>query len=322
MFVSATPIIFFTYQLAIAIIEFTGLWFFVNRLMPKKTDEVIVDKAAIRKILIFTLTIAFTSAVWVIITQTDKLILSKLLKLSEFGYYSLAVQVAGGVTLLAGPIGAAILPRLTKLEAEGDHRGLLNIYSNATQFVVIAGGTVSLILIFFAKQVLYVWTGNLILTNKVAPYLILYTVGNFLLSIAAFPYYLQFAKGNLKFHLYGNIGFVIVLIPTLVIVVNNFGGLGAGYVWIGVNALYLFIWIPFIHNHFVKGLNAKWYVEDILKIIYPPLIISILFFYCLPPTSNRLYACFQLCSIAASIMIAFIITSKKLRQVIVNFKSK
>lgn len=54
--------------------------------------------------------VAFTSVVWVLVTQVDKFLLSSLLPLSAFGEFSLAVLLSGGVNLLAAPIGAALLP--------------------------------------------------------------------------------------------------------------------------------------------------------------------------------------------------------------------
>ena len=313
---SATPIVFFSYQLIVAIVEFAGVFFFVKKLMPKKSGEVRFDQTAIKKILKFTLTIAFTSSVWVVITQTDKLILSKLLTLSEFGYFSLAVQVAGGIILLTGPVSAAILPRLAWLEAENKSLELIKIYRDSTQFVVVTGGTASLLLIFFSKQVLLAWTGDLMMTTKVAPYVTLYAIGNFFLAIGAFPYYLQYAKGKLKLHLYGNLGFIIILIPSLLVVVHKYGGIGAGYVWIAINAIYLFTWIPFIHNSFDKNLNRKWYYEDIFKILIIPFLISVCGFYLIPANLNRLNTFLALCLIAVLIFSAFIISSNKSRNFI------
>ena len=50
---------------------------------------------AIRPVLKFALTIAVTAAIGMLITQSDKLILSNILPLAEYGYFSLAVLVAG-----------------------------------------------------------------------------------------------------------------------------------------------------------------------------------------------------------------------------------
>ncbi len=298
-----SPIFFFIYQLIVSIIELLVVAIYVKKLLPVY-DKINSDVAyPIKGILKFSLTIAFTSAVWVIITQTDKLILSKLLPLSDYGYYSLAVQVAGAITLLSGPISSAILPRLTALESERKLNDFISLYRSSTRLTVIIVGTASLILIFFSKQVVFMWTGNIVMVEKVSKYVMLYSIGNFFLAIAAFPYYLQYAKGNLRYHLYGNIVFVTLLIPSLIIVVNHFGGLGAGYVWISVNAIYLFCWVPFINNYFVKGLNKNWFFNDILKICLPAILGSYFLSSILPLTNNRIYIFLQLCLVGLLIFL-------------------
>jgi O-antigen/teichoic acid export membrane protein len=320
IFIDHSPIGFFIYQLIVSILELVVLIIYVQKLLPVSIKSVEHEIRPLKEIMGFSLTIAFTSAVWVIITQTDKLILSKLLPLSDYGYYSLAVQVAGAITLLSGPISSAILPRLTALEAERKYVDLISLYRSSTKLIVIIAGTVSLILIFFSKEVIFMWTGNLIMVEKVSKYVFLYAIGNFFLAVAAFPYYLQYAKGNLRFHLYGNIVFVALLIPSLIIVVNKFGGIGAGYVWIGVNAIYLFLWVPFINNYFVKGLNKEWYFNDILKISLPASLMAYFLSYVLPSTTNRIFIFFELSIVGLVILLTSVLASGKLKELKYKFK--
>ena len=91
---------------------------------------------------------------WVLVTQTDKLLLSKLLTLADYGYSTLAILAAGGVSLAIGPISVAIIPRLSRLEATGNESALIHLYRQATQLVVVIAVTVALILTFFSEQVL------------------------------------------------------------------------------------------------------------------------------------------------------------------------
>jgi O-antigen/teichoic acid export membrane protein len=320
VFISHSPIVFFGYQLVVSVLELIWLSLFVKRLLPIQVKSEEQIQRPLKEVMSFSLTIAFTSAVWVIITQTDKLILSNLLKLSDYGYYSLAVQIAGVITLISGPISSAILPRLTTLEAEGKDDELISLYRSSTRLIVIISGTVSLILIFFANKVIFMWTGNLVMVEKVSKYVFLYAIGNFFLAVAAFPYYLQYAKGNLRFHLLGNIVFLLFLIPSLIIVVNKFGGIGAGYVWIGVNAIYLFGWVPIINNYFVMGLNKKWYFDDILRISLPACLVAFVLSYFMPLTTNRLFMFIQLAFAGLIILLSCLITSGKWKEMLYKFK--
>lgn len=56
-----------------------------------------------------------TTAVVLLLTQVDKVLLSRLLTLESFGYYALASAVAGVLMMLLGPITTAVYPRMVVL---------------------------------------------------------------------------------------------------------------------------------------------------------------------------------------------------------------
>jgi O-antigen/teichoic acid export membrane protein len=261
----STPAHFFGYQLLVACIETILLAAKTYRLMPTMPAGVRVNWSwtPLRGVLKFSLSIAFTSAVWVFVTQTDKLVLSKLLPLGEYAYFTLAVLVAGGVSIVSGPISTALLPRLSRLQAQRDEQGLIDLYRKATQLVAVIALPVSLMLACFAEPLLWAWTGNANTAAHAAPILRLYALGNGILALGAFPYYLQFAKGDVRLHLIGNLLFVVVLIPTVIWATLNFGAIGAGWAWLGANVIYFLFWVPLVHRRFAPGLHGRWFFQDI-----------------------------------------------------------
>ena len=265
IFIGVTPTIFFSYQLCVALIELAGLMMISYRLVPPipEGERIAWSWAPLKPVLKFSLTIAFTSSAWVMVTQTDKLVLSKILPLAEYGYFTLAVLVASGIMVISGPVSAAIMPRMAKLEAEGDHAGLIRVYRQATQLVTVIAGSAAVTVAFFAEPLLLAWTGDKLLAQQAAPVLVLYAIGNGILAVSAFPYYLQYAKGNLRLHLIGNAGFVIFLIPAIIWAASQYGGVGAGYTWLAMNLIYFLAWIPLVHRKFEPGLNRLWYGRDI-----------------------------------------------------------
>jgi O-antigen/teichoic acid export membrane protein len=125
-----------------------------------------------------------------------------------------------------------------------------------------------------AEPLLWAWTGDRNLAQHAAPILRLYAIGNGILAVAAFPYYLQYAKGDLRLHLIGNVGFVVLLIPTIIWAASQYGGVGAGYVWAGSNLFVFVAWLPFIHRRFAPGLNLQWYFQDVLVIVAVAVIVG------------------------------------------------
>ena len=175
IYVGTSPAEFFGFQLAVAVLETVVLVIQSYRILPGigKGTRVPWQWKPLRNVLGFSLSMAFTNAVWVLVTQTDKLLLSKLLPLEEYAYFTLAVLVASGVTLISGPVSVALQPRLTKLSAEGDEDGLIRLYRNATQLVGVIGIPAALVLAFFSQQVLWAWTGDAEIAARAAPVLTL-----------------------------------------------------------------------------------------------------------------------------------------------------
>lgn len=271
IWVGHTPTVFFTYQLLVAVVELAGLAAKSYRLFPAVPQGQLLGWspanlfAPIKPVLKFSLSIAFTSSVWVLVTQTDKLMLSSILPLGEYGYFTLAVLVASGIMIVSGPISGAILPRMTRLQAEGQEEQLIEIYRRATQLVVVLAIPVALVLGFFAQQVLWAWTGNAELAVNAAPVLALYATGYGILAVGAFPYYLQYAKGNLRLHLIGNGLLVALLTPSIVLAATYYGMVGAGWAWLISNAVYFVVWTPLVHHQFAPGLHSRWLCNDILR---------------------------------------------------------
>lgn len=272
-----TPVVFFTHQLIVALLEVLGLFLMSQRLLPARISigqSIGWSFKSVQPLLKFALTIAFTSSVWVLVTQTDKLILSGILPLSEYGYFTLAVLVASGIMVVSGPISIAIMPRMARLHAEGKHQELIQIYRNATQLVAVIAGSATIIITLYAKPLLYAWTGDILLMKNSTSILQLYALGNGFLAVSAFPYYLQYAKGNLRYHLIGNLTSVIFLLPSIVFAAKYFGGIGAGYVWLATHCIFLLTWVAYVHSRLEPGLHLQWLCRDVLLIVMPATIVG------------------------------------------------
>jgi O-antigen/teichoic acid export membrane protein len=274
-----TPAVFFWHQLGVAGVELLCLYLRAQGLLPGRSEleePIGWSFHLVRPLLRFSLTIAFTSSVWVFVTQTDKLVLSGLLPLSEYGYFTLAVLAAGGITILTGPISTALLPRLAHLHAEGNRPEIVRLYHQSAQLVSVIAGSLAVTLAICAEPLLFAWSGSRELARTAAPILRLYAIGNGLLALGAFPYYLQYALGDLRYHLIGNVVMVIVLVPAIVVAATQAGGIGVGRVWVVMNALYLFGWVGHVHAKLVPGLHGAWLRGNVLSVILPTALVGLL----------------------------------------------
>jgi len=313
-----TPAVFFWHQLAVAALELGVLLAVASHLVPARGPQdppIGWSFRSVQPLLRFSLTIAFTSSVWVFVTQTDKLILSGVLPLSEYGFFTLAVLVAGGITIVTGPITTALLPRLARLHAEGNHGEIVRLYNQFTQLVGVVAVALMVTLACCAEPLLYAWTGSREITLAATPILRLYALGNGLLAFGAFPFYLQYARGNLRWHLVGNIGLVVLLIPAIVLAATNAGGVGAGWVWLAMNALYLFGWVAFVHGRLEPGLHPEWIARNVLAILLPTAAVGALLRLVLPPvTGQRGLAFVEVAVVTATCFVAAALSSSRIRQ--------
>jgi O-antigen/teichoic acid export membrane protein len=314
-FVGTTPLIFFGFQAIAALLELTGLTLKVYSILPSipPGKRAPWSWAPLRPVLTFSLSVAFTSSVWILVTQTDKLVLSKLLPLAEYGYFTLAVLVASGVMIIAGPISGAIMPRMVKLQALGDHASLIRLYRQATQLVAVIGGAASITVAFSAEQLLWVWTGDRHLASQAAPILVLYVIGNGILAVSGFCYLLQYAKGDLRLHVIGNVGFIVLLIPSIVWATSEYGAVGAGRVWLAMNVIYLFFWVPIVHRRFDVRLNRAWFSEDIFGILFVSTISAYVLFSNMPRVEQRWWLAGEIFLFGGFVAIAGAVASSNVR---------
>ncbi|WP_404535832.1 lipid II flippase MurJ [Dyella agri] len=296
VYVSAAPTVFFGFQLGTAVFETVGLMWMTGRLLPQVThsQKLTWDWTPLKPVLGFALTIAFTSTVWVFVTQSDQLVLSKLLPLADYGYFTAAILVASGLMIVSGPVSNAIMPRMTNLEARGDHTQLIAIYRQATQLIVVTAIPATLVLTFFPRQVLWAWTGDTVLVDKVASVLRLYALGYGILTVGAFPYYLQYAKSNLRLHLVGNIFFAVLLIPSIVWSAIHYGMIGTGWAWLASNIIYFLLWTPLVHRRFAPGLHWDWTWRDVARPSAPALLVAAVAAWLVAWSPNRTWLAIEL----------------------------
>lgn len=270
----ASPLTFFVYQVGVSAVEAAGLRWRSQRLLPRAAPGTVSawDWPLLLPMLGFAGSAGFTSIVWVLVTQVDRLVLSRLLPLGDFGAFTMAALLASGISLLSGPISAALLPRLTRDAAAGQDQEVRALYRRFTRITGVVTVPVAVTLACFAGEVLYAWTGNAEVAVSMAPTLALYALGNALLAYTAFAYYIQYARGDLRLHLIGNAVFVMAYLPGVVAGARWAGATGAGAAWLLMNLLYLLAWVPGVHRRLLPGLHGTWLRQDIGRVLLAVLV--------------------------------------------------
>jgi O-antigen/teichoic acid export membrane protein len=316
----ATPTVFFTYQLIIAGLEVVGLFLINQKFVPAINEGEIIGWSLkpISNIFKFSATISFATFIWIANTQSDRLVLSGVLSLVNYGYFTTAVLIASGINLLTAPISTSLMPSLTRLHAQKNINEYLSLYRAATQWVVIVAGSAAAVLVFLSHQLIYAWSGSNTLAENTSEIVMLYGIGNWVLSISAFGYYLQYSKGELKYHLLGNVLMISFYMPALIYFASEYGGIGAGYVWVISNLIYLVIWIAFIHKKYLPGIHYQWLLKDILQ----PALIMMLFSWVISrlikQSESRIFNLIETIVYGSTVLIIGVLSTKEPRRFVTN----
>lgn len=305
------PGVFFGYQACVATVELIALVIISHAVL--RTSGVApaapLPWREFRDLLRFSSAVAFTAVAWLLLTQGDKLVLSKLLSLAGYGVFTLAAAAAGAVAALGAPIAQAILPRLTRLNSAGDEAGAIALYSRATQLTCLAALPAAMVLACFARPVLWIWTGDAQVARQAAPILAAYAVGGGLATLTAFPYYLQYSHGALRLHVVGQALMLAALAPALIFAATRWGAVGTGVVWTLLNATYILLWTPVVHARFAPGLHGRWLWRDIAPVAAAAAACAGLLALVLTWPHGRLEAAVELISVSASVLLAGLLAS-------------
>lgn len=211
-----------------------------------------------------------------LLMQSDKIILSRLLSLSEYGYYALAATIAAALYMLLSPITQAWYPRLCELHVRSDWSSFVEAYHQGAQLVSVIAGSAAVVMIMFAETFLRLWTQDPALAARTAPLLSILILGNLFNGLMHIPYMTQLAYGWTGLTVRINIIAVMIIVPAVILVTPRYGAEGAAWVWAGLNAGYVLIGIHFMYRRLLTTEKWRWYVEDIVTPIGAALLGSVL----------------------------------------------
>lgn len=211
----------------------------------------------------FSLGISAVAASAVLLTQMDKIVLSRLLTLEQFGQYALAATLVGGLYYLINPIFGIIYPRFSAIVTIGDVEKLARIYRMWTNMFAIAIFAIATFLSVFAKEILVLWTGNYIIASSVGPVVVLLTIGTALHGVMYFPYALQLSYGLTRLPLIINLILTVVLVPLIVILSQSFGAMGGAFAWLIFHMLYMLLGTWITHRYILKDVGMTWLIQDV-----------------------------------------------------------
>ena len=261
--ISPTIQAFFGWQIVSIGLQVFLLAFFLWRSLPPSETAAGFKVDLLRNIWRFAAGLTGITAMTLILTQLDKIILSKMLVLKMFGYYTLATVAASALGYIVGPCFNAIYPRLTQLVALGNKTELKEFYHRGCQLIAVLILPTAVLMSLFSREIFFLWTQNQVTVEHTSVIMSLLVIGGALNGLMYMPYGLQLAYGWTRLTFIASTISVILLIPLIIFMTTKYGAVGAAIVWVILNTGYMLFLIPIMHRRLLAGEKWRWYLEDV-----------------------------------------------------------
>lgn len=261
--ISSSIVTFFLWQVLISGFYTLLLRWMLWRSLPFASTSPIFEVAQFRRIWRFAAGLSGISLSVILLTQMDKVLLSRVLSLEMFGYYTLAGVTATSLTRLVGPVFYAVYPRFSQLVAAGEQDALKQLYHRSSQLMTVMILPAAIVISLFSKELLLLWTRDPITAGNTHTILSVLIIGTALNGLMNIPYALQLAYGMTKLAFYSNVIAVILLVPLMVFMASRYGAVGAASVWVLLNAGYIVFQLQLMHRRILRGEAFRWYLADV-----------------------------------------------------------
>ncbi len=226
--------------------------------------------AMLKRVGNFAAGVAGINVLSLLLMQSDKIILSKVLSLEQFGYYTLAWALATMIYRVTGPLSTAYFPRLAQFSHSGDKRSLFSTYQNASRVIGMLVAPLCLWIAVFSRPILTLWTQNPSIAEAASLPLSLLSVGTMLHCFMHIPYSMQLALNHTSLAIWQNVIASAALVPLTYFLATHFGLIGAAVPWFILNLACVLVMPYLIHRKLHVPNLMSWYGQA----IFWPVLLS------------------------------------------------
>lgn len=211
-----------------------------------------------------------------LLTQIDKVVLSRLLPLEAFGHYMLAVLLVGGLQVLTLPVSSALYPKFSALLARQDLKALEHLYDVGSRLFATAVFALAFALAMQAKPMLQVWLRDAALAAEVAPLVAFMALGMACVGVMYMPYNLQLASGHPRMAFLTTLVLLVVMVPLVLVLATQHGALGGAIAWLALGVLYLFVGTWLTGRYVMRFAGWRWLASSVAVPVFATLVPALL----------------------------------------------
>ena len=172
--------------------------------------------------------------------------------------------------LLTG-IAIWAIPMFTSLYSQGKQKEASKLFDKISLVVGIIVFSLITNIIFFSKELLWIWTGDIDIADSAYQYVPFMAISYGMLSLAIIPFNVAIANGYTKLNNQLGLISLFLTIPGYLIATKYFNAIGAAVVYCFVQTTITIIYLYIINKKFIKNQS---FVSMLFKQIIKPLFIS------------------------------------------------
>jgi len=226
-----------------------------------------VSFSLLRRIRKFATELFANNLVTIMLTSADKVILSRMLSLQEFGYYMLAFNIVTmTINTFSNSVNNVLFANLVRHVNSGDEGELKRTFHLGTRIMAWGAVSIGTVLVFLPEPMLEIWTQNAEVVRNTAPLLALLAAAFAINITMIVPYHLQHAFGRSQVSFVFNIFSLVFFVPALIVGTSQSGPFGAAMAWLVFQILYFLTFVPVIKAKFLDFSLLQYYRDDVLRV--------------------------------------------------------
>ncbi|MEQ1591148.1 MAG: oligosaccharide flippase family protein [Thiobacillaceae bacterium] len=256
-------LIWFAISAAVELLAYAALTY---RLLPTLRLWPYFSLAAFKNIWKYSATMNLIALTALVLSQADRLVVTKFLSLEALGYYSIAYNAAIAISLVQSAINSATFPAFSHSFSSGQHTDLLSRYGKASQLMGFFVALPCFALVFFGHEILQLWI-NARVADQAALTMAWLALGFFFNAVVSNAYMAAVACGQPNLPLKINLLALFLYVPALYWLVQFYGISGAAAAYAGLNVYYVLTLVPAVQARVMEQGVGMWVRANLLPFV-------------------------------------------------------
>lgn len=231
-----------------------------------------VNRERSRELLGYGLISFFIVISWMVVFNTDNIIIGVFLSTTAVTYYSIAGNLVNHLRGLINAIGVPLVPVISHYDATSDTSEISNLYAKITRYLYYFTAGVCALVLIFGDNFIYLWMGPDFTKTVHVLYILVVPLAVYLPQIAANSVMLGMGKHRALFYILVSEAALNLVLSLVLVKPLGIYGVALGT---AITQLLIYTYIfPYVFHRVIKG-DLKSFYGYTLKTVSMSLIIAV-----------------------------------------------